>query len=132
LKEKGVELVSVFSLPDFGLPLRGAKNGKLPRNNFELVWRWQSSDPNFFYVAPKSAPALDEDKIYLGSDNGNFWALRQADGTTVWKYKVGWHTKGKNIFSSPAIHKNSVYFGAYDGNLYSLNKDPGKKNQIPF
>ncbi|MDP3784997.1 MAG: PQQ-binding-like beta-propeller repeat protein [bacterium] len=130
LQDKNIELTSLISLPDLGMPFLGKKGEKLAKNNFDVVWYFQSPNPNYFYVVPKSTPVLDAEKIYFGSDSGNFWALNQSDGAVAWKYKVGWHAKGKSIFSAPALYKDLIYFGAYDGNVYALNKSTGKPKWI--
>jgi len=129
--DKDIALSSLFTLPDFGKPfLDEDKQDAPPAYNFNIEWYFGSSNPNYFYVVPKSAPAIDEKKLYFGSDSGNFWALNQNDGSVAWKYKVGWHAKGKSIFSSPAIHNSTVYFGSYDGNVYALDTTTGKKKWI--
>ncbi len=128
--EKGIKIISLFTLDDFSdiLPVRNLiqKEADPIITPFSIAWYFKSENPNYFYVVPKSAPAIDETKIYFGSDSGNFWALNQSDGSIAWKYKVGFHAKGKYIFSSPVIYKGLVYFGAYDGNLYALNSETGK------
>lgn len=128
IKEKQIKHISLFSLPDFGLFLN--KKREKNQQNLKLTWRFKSNNPNFFYVVPKSAPIIDNEKIYFGSDSGYFWALNQKDGTTSWKFKVGFHAKGKSIFSSPIIYENTVYFGAYDGNVYALDTATGKVKWI--
>ncbi len=126
LRERRVILQTLFTLKDFGIEM--LKPGTRPREDIFLTkWSFKSKNPNYFYVVPKSAPALDEQRVYFGSDSGNFWALNQEDGSIAWKYKVGWHTKGKSIFSSPAVHGGAVYFGSYDGNVYALDAETGKK-----
>lgn len=132
--ERGIKVVSLFTLDDFKDTL-GISN-KIDKKElpvpmpFKIEWYFKSENPNYYYVVPKSAPVIDDTKLYFGSDSGNFWALNQSDGTVAWKYKVGFHAKGKYIFSSPAIYKNLVYFGAYDGNFYALDKETGKKKWI--
>ncbi len=128
IKEKQIKLVSLLSLKDLGLSLE-EKLEEFPQS-FEVVWRFQAPDPNYFYVLPKSAPAIDDKKIYFGTDNGYFWALSQKDGSVAWNFKIGLPAKGKNIFSSPAIYKNTVYFGTYDGNVYALNTETGTPTWI--
>lgn len=128
--EKHVELISLLSLLDFDMPLLKREEKKLPANNFDAVWYFKSENPNYFYVVPKSAPIIDDEKIYFGSDSGHFWALNQGDGSVAWKYKVGWHAQGKSIFSSPALGKHCVYFGSYDGNVYALDIATGKPKWI--
>ena len=128
--EKHIELISLLSLLDFDMPLLKKEEKKLPANNFDVVWYFKGENPNYFYVVSKSAPTLDNEKIYFGSDNGYFWALNQSDGSVAWKYKVGWHAQGKSIFSSPALGQNCVYFGSYDGNVYALDTATGKPKWI--
>ena len=127
--EKHVKLISLLSLLDFDKSLLKKEEKKLPANNFDVVWYFKSENPNYFYVVPKSAPVIDDKKIYFGSDSGDFRALNQSDGSVAWKYKVGWHAQGKSIFSSPALGQNCVYFGSYDGNVYALDTaQPGSRN----
>ncbi|KKR27074.1 MAG: quinonprotein alcohol dehydrogenase, partial [Microgenomates group bacterium GW2011_GWC1_39_7] len=128
LKENGIKAVSLFTLEDFELSL--SKKRDEIRTNFEILWRFQSPNPNYFYRVPKSAPVIDDQKLYFGSDSGYFWAIDKKGGSSVWKYKVGWHAKGKSIFSSPALWNNFVYFGSYDGNVYALDKNTGKVKWI--
>ena len=130
-QERKIKLVSLFTLDNFGLSYTEKKQNILPQN-FKEIWYSQSKNPNYFYVVPKSAPVIDEEKIYFGSDNGYFWALIQKNGETAWKYKVGLHVHGKSIFSSPAIHNGIVYFGSYDGNVYALDTQTGKRKWIYF
>jgi len=129
VKNRKIKHTSLFSLKDFGL-----KNDVTPVplfvESYRTCWKFKSKDPNFFYVVPKSGPALDDGKIYFGSDSGIFWSLQQRDGSVAWKFQVGEKALGKSIFSSATIHNDSVYFGAYDGNVYSLNKENGKPNWI--
>ena len=128
-KEKEILVYSLFSISDFGLKYNQRNLKPIP-NNFNVKWYFKSENPNHFYVLSKSTPVLDDEKIYFGSDIGYFWALNQKDGSVAWKYKVGWHTRGKSIFSAPALYGDTVYFGAYDGNVYALDTKTGKKKWI--
>ena len=129
--ERGIKIVSLFSLDDFKDSLHMTnlpdKNEIQPQMPFKVEWCVRSERPNYFYVVPKSAPAIDDSRVYFGTDSGIFWAINQLDGSAVWKYRVGLQSKGKYIFSSPAIYKNFVYFGSYDGNFYALDKETGKR-----
>ena len=131
---KGILIKSIFSLDDFTSSLMvknlGDKNKGLVLTSFKVMWYFKSEKPNYFYVLPKSAPTIDDVKIYFGADNGNFWALNQGDGSVVWKHRVFFGSRGKRIFSSPVLHNNLVYFGAYDGNFYALDKESGKRAWI--
>ncbi len=127
LKERDIVLHSVFPITAFGLEFKRNKPKKFLGDIFKTEWYFKSQKPSYFYVVPKSTPALDLDKVYFGSDNGNFWALNQEDGSVAWKYKIGLHPKGKSIFSSPTLFEQTVYFGSYDGNVYALDTQTGKK-----
>ena len=128
-----IELHSLFSLNDFTNSL-GVKNleAKTPlkRSPLRIVWHFAGKDPSYFHVVAKSDPVIDDGKVYVGSDAGIFWALDQTSGNVVWSYKVGFHPKGKGIFSSPALYNGIVYFGAYDGNVYALDAKTGKRKWI--
>lgn len=131
-QERKIEIISLFELNDFKKSLGIAnflKNEKRQVSMpFKIRWLLQIPKPNYFYVVPKSAPVLDDEKIYFGSDSGNFWAINQSDGKEAWRFKIlGLGSKGKTIFSSPALYKDLVYFGAYDGNTYALDTKTGKR-----
>lgn len=125
---KNIHLSSLFALDDFGLKLNEIENNFL-FNYFNVLWYFQSPNPDLFHLIPKSTPAIDNKRIYFGSDSGCFWALNQKDGSVAWKYKVWWF-KQKGIFSSPAIFKDNIYFGSYDGNVYCLDKKTGKRKWV--
>lgn len=127
--DRGINIVSLFSLDDFSedipVTLLKEKQKKAVRQPFRSVWRFVPGSPNHHYVVPKSAPVLDAEKVYFGSDDGTFWALNQHDGSVAWKYRVRFGAHGKFIFSSPCIYKGTVFFGAYDGNFYALDTATG-------
>ncbi|MEX0917457.1 MAG: PQQ-binding-like beta-propeller repeat protein [Candidatus Paceibacterota bacterium] len=124
--KRSIEITSLFTPADFGLTFTSDETSKPKALGFEVLWKFQSTDPNFFYIVPKSRPVIDRERIYFGSDNGTFWALNQKDGAVAWKFKIRQKADEKAIFSSPAFHKGIVYFGAYDGNVYALDAATGK------
>jgi eukaryotic-like serine/threonine-protein kinase len=68
-----------------------------------------------------SSPAIAEGIAYVGSTDGNLYALDVGTGTEKWKFP----TKVR-ITSSPAISQGVVYFGSYDSNFYALAAADGK------
>jgi len=120
---KSIPLRALFSLEEFGLSNTFGDASK--KTQLTEVWRFAAPNPSFNYVLQKSAPVLDEQRAYVGSDTGMFYALDQRDGSPTWAFEIGPHLQGKGIFSSPALHDDLVYFGAYDGNVYALNKKTG-------
>lgn len=121
LISQGISISHVFSLKDFGLP-PVKNNQNMPiQNIFETLWHFKAPDPSYNIVVQKSAPAIDEDSIYFGSDSGAFYALEQRTGDVRWSFRIGKFPEGKGILSSPALYKDRVFFGAYDGTVYALN-----------
>jgi outer membrane protein assembly factor BamB/methionyl-tRNA formyltransferase/adenine/guanine phosphoribosyltransferase-like PRPP-binding protein len=126
--ENNINIHSLFTPTDFGLAAHSSKSDKPPQvSNFKMVWKFNSDNPNLFYVVPKSRPVLDHDNLYFGADNGTFWALDQATGAVVWKHHIWRTAAGKAIFSSPILHKGMVIYGAYDGNVYARHAKDGTK-----
>jgi outer membrane protein assembly factor BamB len=68
-----------------------------------------------------SSPAVADGMVYVGSDDGNVYALNAGNGKSVWSY----HTGGM-VRSSPVVASGMVYVGSFDGNVYALNASNGK------
>ncbi len=69
-----------------------------------------------------SSPAVANGVTYIGSGDGNLYALNASNGALIWKYSTG-----GAVYSSPAVVNGVVYFGSDDGNLYALNASTGAK-----
>ena len=103
-------------------------------------------DPSFAFgpVGPiSSSPALAEDHLYFGSDDGNLYAIDKCDGTIAWTF----HTGGA-IASSPAVAMSApappttcpttatgdsdrlVVFGSNDGRIYFLQDNGLQGNAL--
>lgn len=63
-----------------------------------------------------SSPAVVGVTIYIGSTDGNLYAVNRETGTLQWKFDAK-----SRITSSPAVSDGIVYFGAYDGNFYAVD-----------
>jgi len=70
-----------------------------------------------------SSPAVAGGIVYLGSSDGNFYAVDAESGAQKWKFEIR-----SRVPSSPAVSGGVVYFGAYDGNFYALDAASGKLN----
>lgn len=66
------------------------------------------------------SPVVWHDVVYVGSTDGNLYAIDQESGAQKWKYAVK-----SRIPSTPAIQQGTVYFTAYDGNLYAVDAASG-------
>ena len=54
--------------------------------------------------------------VYVGSEDGNVYALNAGSGVQLWNY-----TTGCPVFSSPAVVDGVVYVGSFDVKVYALN-----------
>ena len=68
-----------------------------------------------------SSPAIVNGVVYVGSNDGNLYAIDRQTGTQKWKF-----TTESRVNSSPAVANGLVYFGSYDGNFYAVSADTGK------
>lgn len=132
--KKGISIHSVFTLEDFReqvatYPLSDTSRTPAP-TPFTIHWKFQAGSPSYNYVVPKSAPALDDERVYIGSDSGILWALNQSDGSIVWSFQTRANTLRKGIFSSPLVCGDTVYVGSYDGNVYALDSKTGRKRWV--
>lgn len=96
-----------FPRPDYSM---NEKNAMVKR-------QWTvTSDANII-----STPAVTEDKVFVGNQNGKMNCYSIKTGKELWSF----NTSG-SIFSSPAVNGNSVVFGSGDGSVYCLNINNGK------
>lgn len=68
-----------------------------------------------------SSPALDDNILVVGSDDGTVYALNAETGKLVWKYKTG-----ACIYATPVIKNGVVFIGSFDTYLYALDLYKGK------
>ncbi len=62
-----------------------------------------------------SSALVDDERIYVGSPDGNLYALDAASGRELWRAA----SEGK-VYGSPIHHGDAVIFGSFDGLLYSV------------
>jgi outer membrane protein assembly factor BamB len=68
------------------------------------------------------AAVLEDNKLYLGTEEGKVYALDRLTGSTVWEQDIG---ASAAVVGSPSIDNNMVYFGAHDNKVYALDADNG-------
>lgn len=79
-----------------------------------VAWEFKTGGP------VRSSPVVVEGVVYVGSYDGNFYALDAASGKQKWSFK----TDGK-VSGSAAVVGGSVFFAGEDGNVYRLNAADG-------
>jgi eukaryotic-like serine/threonine-protein kinase len=68
-----------------------------------------------------SSPAVANGTIFVGSTDGNLYAVDLESGTQKWKLFTG-----VRVASSPAVENGVVYFGSYSGRFYAVDAVTGK------
>jgi outer membrane protein assembly factor BamB len=69
-----------------------------------------------------SSPVVVGNTVYVGSTDGNLYAVNRADGTLRWKFA----TRGA-VNSSPAFANGVVFAGSVDGRFYAVDAATGKE-----
>ena len=68
-----------------------------------------------------SSPAVADGTVFVGSTDGNLYAVDLESGTQKWKLFTG-----VRVTSSPAVENGVVYFGSYSGRFYAVDAASGK------
>ena len=85
----------------------GTDNPSLTTN---LLWKYKTGSK------VDSSPTVANGIVYVGSDDGNVYALNADSGTKIWNYATG-----GAIASTPAVDNGVVFVGSDDHNVYALN-----------
>jgi eukaryotic-like serine/threonine-protein kinase len=87
-------------------------HGALPAGEF-------MPDPFDFYL---SSPTLVQGMLYIGSGDGNVYALDAGSGALRWKFKTG-----NVVHASPAVANDTVYIGSWDSLFYAIDAKTGRE-----
>jgi len=68
-----------------------------------------------------SSPAVANGMAFVGSTDGNLYAVDLESGAQKWKLFTG-----VRVTSSPAVENGVVYFGSYSGRFYAVDALSGK------
>ena len=88
-----------------GPALLGVASGSLP-SKLHLLWTFKSAGP------VKSSAAIQSGRIFIGSQDGNVYSLRFADGKKIWAFKTG-----GPVESSPLALESMVFVGSSDAEI---------------
>src|SRR5579884_122142 len=95
---------------------RGVYEGQLQGTSATVKWRFNTEGRII------SSPAIVNGAVYVGSFDGNMYALDEQKGSPLWRFG----TDGP-VTSSAAVADGTVFFGSYDGNFYALDASTGKE-----
>jgi outer membrane protein assembly factor BamB len=76
-------------------------------------------DPFDLYL---SSPTVVQDTVYVGSGDGNIYAIDAASGALRRKFRTG-----NVVHASPAVANDTVYIGSWDTFFYALNAKSGQE-----
>lgn len=106
----------------------------LDRANGSIVWSRPlgASIENDRGPGPRSTPTVDDDRLYVLSENGDLACLRVSDGTVAWARNVLREFRGQNPYwllsESPLVDGNRVIVtpGGRDAGMVALDKLTGQ------
>src|SRR6266498_3306955 len=87
-----------------------------PGNVGSMVKRWSFATGDEVF----SSPAVVNGVVYVGSYDGNLYALNASTGAKVWSFATG-----DFIESSPAVANGVVCVGSGDYSVYALDASTG-------
>lgn len=102
----------------------GSEDGRLYAMRFQHVAGTDSLER--MWTAPtegavRTSPAVDGERVYVGSDDGGMYAFDHGSGERLWRYEAG-----PRIRSSPAVGGDAVYFGDNSGTVHALDPEDGE------
>jgi outer membrane protein assembly factor BamB len=80
--------------------------------------RWAFQARGWIY----GSPAVNDNHVFVGSQDGNLYCLDKATGRQVWSF--GTHNR---IESTPSVAKGKVYVPSCDGSVYCLDEATGRQ-----
>jgi outer membrane protein assembly factor BamB len=105
-----VLLIPACAPAPFDLPKPAAVPDKL-----EILWQFSTKD------TIQGAPAINKDVVYIGSMDGNLYAIDLVTGQEKWKCDAG------RIEAPPSYRDGVIYVGDADGVFHGIAAADGKK-----
>ena len=91
----------------------GAHDGNIYKVSKNGALQWKRLIGTLIY----SSPALDQNRLYVGSNNGRLYVLDTNRGGIICTALTG-----APIISTPAVVRNNVYIASTNGNVYAFDK----------
>ena len=73
------------------------------------------------YDYRQSSPVAAEGRVYVGSHDGNVYALAADTGQIAWAYQTG-----DKVRATPTVDHGVVYIGSWDKSMYALSAADGE------
>lgn len=85
--------------------------------------QWELMTPG---GAVSAGPALWEDAVYIGSEDGSVYAVSAAAREPIWPLPDGVFKTGGAIVADLGVDADNVYVASTDNKLYALNRNNGR------
>ncbi len=89
------------------------------RKTGKRIWRYAKNGAGYW-----STPAVSNNRVYIGGDDGRMHCVDAKTGKNIWLYKTR-----AAIWSSPCVVDNQVIFGGIDNHLHVIDAKTGKLMQ---
>ncbi len=83
-----------------------------------LKWKFPQDQP--LQTRIRTTPAVMDDMLYFGADDGKLYALHTDTGKGTWLFDTR-----TSVGSTPTVADGIVYFGAADGHVYAIDTRTG-------
>jgi outer membrane protein assembly factor BamB/tRNA A-37 threonylcarbamoyl transferase component Bud32 len=70
----------------------------------------------------RSSPTVAGEQVYVGSYDGNLYAVNRSDGAVIWRAPGG-----RGICSTPAVTGQLVIYGSEDSSVYAVDRATGRR-----
>jgi len=97
-----------------------------PRDVPQLKLKWAFGFPSG--VSSNAEPTIVAGRLYVGSDNGYFYALDANTGCVYWSFETGSIIRGTSVVGPVSGHptvRYAVYVGDGHANVYALDTQNG-------
>lgn len=95
--------------------LTGIAPGELPASP-KLLWHFKTGG------AVNSSAVVADGRVFVGSGDGQVYALDLQTGAKLWAFKTG-----GPVEAPPLVLNGRVFVGSHDANLYALDAASGKE-----
>ena len=85
--------------------------------------QWELMTPG---GAVSAAPAIQEDTVFFGGEDGAVYAVTTAGREAIWPLPGGVFRTGGPIVGDLAVDEQNLYVASTDNKLYALNRNNGK------
>jgi len=92
----------------------------------KVLWAYKRSVPYTTTLQRASKPLLHNNKLYVGTADGNVLAFNMEDGVVLWESKITNGNKFIDVDTTPVLIGEKLLVGSLSGNLTLLSASTGQ------